>query len=175
MVPLFALLLVAASSTRVQDAVTSNQNASAAGLPKKGDKCQCYNTPFYEQSDCCNEGLVCDKKTRTCMPALGHRCERKWGWTECANKETYDTGYGGRQLKCDWSPPHGEARCCIKAGEYAFHEHPGQDGNDPRNKVPWRNPEGDCCSGRWKSATIRLPDKSIYDPAQMLFGAACDD
>eukprot|EP00438_Fugacium_kawagutii_P021621 Skav212205 [mRNA] locus=scaffold754:787787:787990:+ [translate_table: standard] len=67
MFPLFVLLLVAASSTRVQEAgvtsMASNQNASAAGLPKKGDKCNCPNTQWWAQSNCCEKGLVCDYKT----------------------------------------------------------------------------------------------------------------
>eukprot|EP00438_Fugacium_kawagutii_P004938 Skav200624 [mRNA] locus=scaffold2029:110104:110564:+ [translate_table: standard] len=128
MFPLIMLLLVAASSTRVQDAgVTSmasasNQNAST-GLPKvqKGDKCHCYDTDFWKQS-CCDEGLVCDKKTWTCMPALGGKCERKWGGTECANTETYTYSFGGGKLMCSHPNPHGESRCCIKSGYYAFYE-----------------------------------------------------
>eukprot|EP00438_Fugacium_kawagutii_P021623 Skav212207 [mRNA] locus=scaffold754:789611:790060:+ [translate_table: standard] len=129
-------------------ASASSQNASAAGLPKKGDKCDCHKLSFLEQSNCCEEGLVCDYKTWTCMPALGGKCERKWGATECANRETYAFEFGGGKLKCGHPNPHGESFCCIKSGEYAFFERP--DRSERANLKPFRDPSKDCCSGRWK-------------------------
>eukprot|EP00438_Fugacium_kawagutii_P033804 Skav216920 [mRNA] locus=scaffold1838:154038:154493:- [translate_table: standard] len=131
-------------------ASASNQNAST-GLPKKGDKCHCPNTPFWAQSNCCDEGLVCDKKTWTCMPALGWSCKRKWGATECANLETYSYEYGGGNLMCSHPNPHGESFCCIKSGEYAFYERP--DRSKKANEKPFRDPGMDCCSGRWKRSS----------------------
>lgn len=160
MFPWLVLFLVAASSTRMQDAEvismasSFNQNAST-GLPKnqKGDKCHCHNTHFWEQS-CCDEGLVCDKKTWTCMPGLRGKCERKWGATECANEETYDYSFGGGKLVCSHPNPHGDSHCCIKSGYYAFNEMKLRSGASVK-RVPNTDPGLDCCSGRWRE---RLKD-----------------
>eukprot|EP00438_Fugacium_kawagutii_P009838 Skav202171 [mRNA] locus=scaffold482:34812:35105:+ [translate_table: standard] len=78
------------------------------------------------------------------MPALGGKCERKWGGTECANTETYDYHFGGGKLMCSHPNPHGESRCCIKSGQWAFYEM-----GVSWTRVPNTDPGKDCCSGEW--------------------------
>ncbi|CAE7519407.1 unnamed protein product, partial [Symbiodinium natans] len=84
MFPFFVLLLVAASSHRVREdaeatlvASPSDQsykeNASSQALPQKGEKCYCYDVAWNKQSNCCEEGLVCDKESWTCKTALGSK------------------------------------------------------------------------------------------------------